>query len=149
MNKRQRALLIESISIIIITIVAVIAMINLKDYVNRSEAMRAIAQLGEKVLKYRETNGSLPPQSYVEQIKEGLEGHVRLGKLQYRARWIDLGAHPDEILAYTEKKYRSSFLDDGYVILRLDGRVQWMRKEEFEKLLAQQQTSVEKQMIQN
>lgn len=149
MNRRQKALLIESLSIIVITIVAVIAMINLKDYVNRSEAMRAMAQLGEKVIEYRRTNGSMPPQSYVEHIKESLEGHVRLGKLQYRARWIDFGARPDEILAYTEKKYRSSFLDDGYVVLRLDGSVHWMRKEEFEKLLAQQQSAVEKQTIQN
>jgi len=34
-NKRQKALLVESITIIVITAVAVLAMINLKDWVSR------------------------------------------------------------------------------------------------------------------
>lgn len=32
----------------------------------------------------------------------------------------------DDVLAYTEKKYRSPLLGDGYVVLRLDGGVRWM-----------------------
>jgi len=35
-------------------------------------------------------------------------------------------SNPDDVPAYTEKKYRSPLLGDGYVVLRLDGRVQWM-----------------------
>jgi hypothetical protein len=35
-------------------------------------------------------------------------------------------SNPDDVPAYTEKKYRSPLLRDGYVVLRLDGRVQWM-----------------------
>lgn len=148
MNRRQKAILIESLAVIAVTAIAVWGMVNLKDWINRSEAMRAMEQLGEEVLQYRTENGSVPPESYVERIKETLEGHVRLGRLQYRARWIGFDATSDEILAYTEKSYPSSLLDDGYVVLRLDGRVQWMKKRQFETLLAQQQSQTEIDMTQ-
>ncbi|MFB0523972.1 MAG: hypothetical protein ACETVZ_00400 [Phycisphaerae bacterium] len=138
MNKRQKALLVESITIIVITAVAVLAMINLKDWVSRSEAVQSMEQLGRIVLQYRKEHGSAPPEDYIKSIKEKLEGHVGLGKLQYRARWIDFESKPDEILAYTEKKHRASLLSDGYVVLRLDGRVEWMDEQEFQKLLGQQ-----------
>jgi hypothetical protein len=51
-------------------------------------------------------------------------------------------------LAYTEKKYRSLLVGKGYVVLRLDGRVEWMGKREFETLLAQHQSPMEIQMLQ-
>jgi hypothetical protein len=145
-NARKKTLLTETLFVLAITIVAVVGMVNLKDYINRSEAIRAMRQLGEKVLLYRKANGSLPPESYVTDIKETLEGYVRLGKVQYRALWIDFQAGPDEILAYTFKKYRSMILSNGYIVLRLDGRVEWMPKEQFEKLLAQQQSQAEVQI---
>lgn len=138
----------ESVTVIAVTAVAVIAMINLKDWVNRSEALRAMEQLGKKILEYRQTNGSVPPQSFVDIQKERVEGHVRLGSLRYRAQWIDFDATKDEILAYSEKKYRSLLLGHGYVVLRLDGRVEWMGKGQFEKLLAQQQSPTEIEMTQ-
>jgi hypothetical protein len=148
MNRRQKRLAVESITVIAVTTVAVVAMINLKDWVNRSEALRAMEQLGRKILEYRQTNGSVPPQSFVDIQKERVEGHVRLGTLRYRAQWIDFDATKDEILAYSEKKYRSLLLGHGYVVLRLDGRVEWMGKEEFEKLLGQQQSLIEIEMTQ-
>jgi len=161
MNKRQRAILVEFISVIAITAIAVVVMINLKDWVNRSEAIRAMNQLGQKVLEYQNQYrknylqeygkeypyATVPTEYYINSIKKSLEGWVRLGNLQYRARWIGLEATPDEVLAYTEKKYRSSLLSDGYVVLRLDGRVEWMGKQEFEKLLAQQQSEAEIEMM--
>jgi hypothetical protein len=146
MNRRQKRLAVESVTVMAVTLVAVIAMINVKDWINRSEALRAMEQLGTRILEYRQTNGSVPPQSYVDSQKGRVEGHVRLGKLQYRGRWIDFDATSDEILAYAEKKYRSLILGDGYVVLRLDGRVEWMDKPEFEKLLAQQQSPTEIEM---
>ena len=146
MNKRQKAILVEFISVVVITAIAVVAMINLKDWVNRSEAMRAMEHLGQEVFKYRKDNGVLP--SDVDNIKKGVPGWVRLGNLRYRARWIDFfESTPDEVLAYTEKNYRSSLLSNGYVVLRLDGRVEWMGKQEFEKLLAQQQSEYEIEML--
>lgn len=131
---------------IAVTAVAVVAMINLKDWINRSEAMRAMEQLGKKIIQYRQTHGSVPPQSYVDSQKESVEGHVRLGILHYRAQWINFDATNDEILAYSEKEYSSLVLGHGYVVLRLDGRVEWMGKQEFEELLSQQQSPTEIEM---
>ena len=148
MNRQQKTILIEFAVVMVITAIAVVTMINFKDWVNRSEAMRAMEQLGQIVIQYRQEHGSVPPESYVDSIKEDLEGHVRLGKLQYRGLWIDFESTPDEILAYTEKNYRSVFVDKGYVVLRLDGRVQWLSKQECETLLARQQSQKEIQMLQ-
>ncbi|MBA7688577.1 hypothetical protein ES703_97061 [subsurface metagenome] len=148
MNKRQKVILVKFITVIVITAVAVVAMINFKDWVNRSEAVRAMEHLGQIVLQYRKNHGSVPPESYVDGIKEDLEGHVRLGNLRYRARWLDFESTPAEILAYTEKNYRSLLVGKGYVVLRLDGRVEWMGKREFETLLAQHQSPMEIRMLQ-
>ena len=147
MNKRQKTILMDFAIVIVVTAVAVLAMINFKDWVNRSEAMRAMKQLGRIVLQYRKDRGSVPPESYVDRIKENLEGHVRLGNLRYRAQWIDLESSSDEILAYTEKNYRS-LIGNGFVVLRLDGSVEWMEKKEFQNLLAQQQNPTEIEMLQ-
>jgi len=134
-------------TVIVITAIAVVAMINFRDWVNHSEAMHAMNDLGQEVLKYREKHGSVPPKSYVDGIKENLKGGVRLGELQYRALWIDSDSTPDEILAYTEKNYPSLLVGDGFIVLRLDGRVEWMDKKEFKTLLAQQQSPEEIQML--
>ena len=101
MNRRQRALLTESILVLMATVVAVVGLVHLKDYINRSEAMRAMGQLGGRVLEYRKQYGSLPPESFVDSIKGGLEGAVRLGNVKYRARYIGLDAPADTILAYS------------------------------------------------
>ena len=149
MNRRQKAILINFTTVIIITAIAVVAMIDLKNWVNRSEAMRAMEHLGQEVLRYRKKHGSVPPESYIDTIKEDLEGHVRLGKLQYRARWIDFESTPNEILAYTEKKYHSLLFSKGFIVMRLNGRVEWMEKQKFETLLAQQQGPEEKWATEN
>jgi hypothetical protein len=148
MNKRQKAILIEFVAVLVITAAAVVAMINFKDWVNRSEAMRAMEHLAQIALDYRAKNGSLPPQSYVDSIKDGLEGHARLGDLQYRGLWIDFESTPDEILAFTGKNYRSFLVGKGHVVLRLDGRVEWMNNRDFETLLARQQSRAEMEMLQ-
>jgi hypothetical protein len=147
MTKRQKAILREFIIVTAITMVAVVAMINLKDWLNRTEAIRAMEQLGEVVLNYRRVHHSVPPESYVDQLRTDLEGHVRLGELRYRGLWVDFDSGPDEILAYTEKNYKSFVVGKGYVVLRLDGRVEWLGKKEFETLLAQQQSPMEMQML--
>jgi len=127
-DKRQRAILVEVLTVITITVVAVAAMINFKDYVNRSEAITAMEHLSE--------------------IKGQLKGNVRLGELHYRGLWVNFDADPNEILAYAQKAYPSSVLGDGYIMLQLDGTVKWMGKKEFEELLASQQSDVETEMIQ-
>jgi hypothetical protein len=147
MNGRQKAILRDTTTVIAITAITVVAMINLKNWVNRSEAMRAMEHLGRIVLQYREKYGSVPPESYIDRIKEELEGHVRLGKVIYRAQWIDFESPPDAILAYTEKHHSSWLFGKKYIALYLDGRVEWMDKQKFETLLAQQQSSQERQML--
>ena len=148
MNRRQKAILTRFIVVITITIIAVVAMINLKDWVNRSEAMRVMKHLGQIVLEYRKEQGSVPSEFYITSIKGKLPGHPRLGELHYRALWIDLESAQDEILAYTEGNYHSLLFGDGFIVLRLDGRVEWMNKQEFKTLLAQQQSPMEIEMLQ-
>lgn len=146
MQRRQRAILTNIAVVMVITAIAVVSMINLKDYINRSEAMRAMNHLGKIVLEYRKTNSCVPPESYVESVKGKLEGSARLVNLKYRARWINFDCTDDEILAYYAMNYPLSFLDDGCVVLRLGGQVEWMEKQEFETLLAQQQSPIEIEM---
>jgi len=147
MNKRQRTILAEFGVVIAITVFAVIAMIFWKDWVNRSEAMLAMEELGKKVLQYRRDNGVVPPESWVQLEKQNLPGAPRLGQMQYRGLWIDFESSSDAILAYSEKNYPSPLVGQGYVVLRLDGRVQWLGKEEFEKLLARQQSRDELKLL--
>ncbi len=147
MNRRQKTILGNTATVIVITAIAVVAMINLKNWVNRSEATRAMENLGRMVSQYREKYGCVPPESHIDRIKEELEGHVRLGKVIYRAQWIDFESTPDEILAYTERPYSSWLFGKKHIILRLGGRVEWMDKREFETLLAQQQSSQELELL--
>jgi hypothetical protein len=153
MKRRQRAILIDFATVIVITVIAVVAMINFKDFVNRSEAIGALDELRRKVKEYREERGSVPSKSWVDATRETLPGNLRLGNLQYRGRWITFESTPDEILAYTERNYHSLLVGKGYVVLRFGavlsdkGRVEWMDKQEFETLLAQQQSPEEIEML--
>ena len=146
MNRRQKDILIDCTIVIVVTVVAIVSMVNFKDWVNRSEAIRAMQHLAQVITQYRNGHGSVPPQSYIDSIKENLEGNVRLGNLIYRAQWLDLESTPDEILAYSEKNYRS-FIGKGFVVLRLDGTVEWLDKKKFQTILNQQQSPLEIQML--
>jgi hypothetical protein len=143
MNNRQKALLTESVLVLAATIGAVLGMMHLKDYVNRSEALRAMDQLGRRVLEYRRQHGSLPPESFLASIKDDLEGAVRMGNVKYRALYLGLDAPADTILAYSERHYSSSFVQDGYVVLRLSGKVEWLPTAQFAALFATQRTPAE------
>ena len=134
--------------IIAITIVAVLAMMNFKDWTNRSEAIRAMEQLGQQVGQYRKEHGMVPPQSFVDRVEETLQGQTRLGKLEYRGIWINFESPDDEILAYSERRFHSLLVGSGYVVLRLDGRVEWLGENEFEVILAKQQSQYEVEVLQ-
>lgn len=131
----------------VVTAIAVVAMINLKNWVNRSESMRAMEGLSRIVSQYKAKYGRVPPESYVDEIKEELEGHARLGDVIYRAQWIDFESKPDEILAYTEQPRSSWLFGKKHIVLRLDGRVEWMDEREFKTLLTKQQSSQEIEML--
>ena len=145
MNRRQKAIIQNFISVSIGTTVFILVMINVKDIVNKSEAMRAMELLGKSVQEYRKKYHSTPPESYIVRQKEDLRA-VRLGELKYRAQWVEFGAEPDTILGYSRKNY-ISFVEKGYIVLRLSGRVEWMKKKEFEKLLKEQQTQAEIELL--
>ena len=144
-------------TVIVITAILVGAMFVFKDYVNRSEAMRAMGLLRQVIKQYRDEHGSVPPKSWVDswidKQREDQPGNIRLGNLQYRARWITFESSPDEFLAYTEGNYNFP-VGKGYIVLRLgavrkdDGRPEWIEREEFKTLLAQQQSPEEIQMMQ-
>jgi hypothetical protein len=141
-------------TVIVITAVAVVAMIHFKDVVNRSEAMRAVDRLRQRIKQYRDEHGSVPPESWIGMQRANLPGSDRLGDLKYRGLWIDSDSTPDEILAYVERDYYSLFFGKGYIVLRLgavlvdDGSVEWMGRKQFKRLLLQQQSPEETQMQQ-
>ena len=146
MNTRQKNIVRNFIFVIAITLAAVVAMIHFRDYVNRKEAMLAMRQFGAVVMKYRQDHGSVPAKFQLDGIKKKIEGGARLGIISYRARWIEFGASDDEILAYTPKNYSGLIFGDGYIVLRLDGKVEWMKKNEFDKLLDSQQSQEEQKL---
>jgi len=120
-------------------------MVNVKDHINKSEAIRAMELLGQRVREYREKHHSTPPESYFNQQKNVL-GAVRLGEVNYRAQWIGFDSSPDTILAYSWTNYLF-LVKDGYVVMMLDGRVEWMDKDDFEILLKKQQTQSEIELL--
>jgi hypothetical protein len=144
LNKRQKSIIYNSIFVVVFTITTVFGMIHLKDHVNRKEAIRAMEQLGKICIEYRSENKMVPSTHYIEKIKKQLEGSARAGAIIYRGRWISFGAKDDEILAYSQKKYSHSFIKSGYIVLRLDGTVEWMGARQFEELLSSQQSPEEK-----
>ena len=146
MNKKQKWVLTNFALVILITAAAVLGMIELKNWVNRSEAMRAMEQLQQTVAAYKQKNGSVSPESYVDGIIKTFAGEPRLGDLYYRAQWIAFDSPPNTILAYVIKNYRSLFSHPGAIVLRFDGRIEWMDKASFDKLIAGQQTPMELEM---
>ncbi len=147
MNKAQKRLVFNFVFVAFITVGSVLAMVNLKDLVNRAEVIRAMEYLGKQVLQYKQDYGAVPPQSYVDELFDTLPGHARVDKLEYRARWLDIESSADVILAYSQKRFNSFLIKDGYVLLRLAGRVEWMGTEEFTAILIQQQSPMEREMI--
>ena len=146
MNRQQKWVMTNFALVILITAAAVLGMIELKNWVNRSEATRAMEQLQKAVAEYRGKNGSVPPESYVDGIIKTFAGERRLGNLNYRARWITFDSPPETILAYVNKDYHSIFSHPGVIVLRYDGRIEWMDKANFDKLLVPQQTKLELEM---
>ena len=146
MNRKQKKLLANVVIVVAVTTAMVVGFANIKNVINRSEATRAMEILGKEILQYRQKYGSLPSEIYVKQYEEAI-GAVRLS-VQYRAQWIEYGADPNTtILAYSEKNYRG-FVKGGYVVLWLNGKVEWINKKQFEKILTAQQQQQELQWLQ-
>jgi len=132
--------------VIVITVVAAFGMVEMKNWVNHTEASRAMEHLWRVVSDFKQKNGSLPSQSSIDSIKESLEGQARLGNLYYRALWIQIDSPPDTILACATKNYHSLFFKPSAIVLCLDGRIEWMDIKQFDEILAKQQSPLELQM---
>lgn len=146
MNPRQKSIILNFVTVIIITTVFVLIMANVRDLLNKSEAIRSMELLGQRVKSYRQQRHSTPPKSFVMGGDQPIS-LVRLGDINYRAHWISYNAKPDTILGYTYKNF--GFLaGKGYVVMFLDGNVTWMEKHQFEQLLAKQQTQAEIELLQ-
>ena len=137
MNAQQKKLVRSIINVVLVTVIFVLAVIVFKDHINRSESMLAMRQLGKAVLDYRQKTGVLPAEYDVRKVIRELEGSVRVGEIRYRAQWITYESDPNTVLAYVKKNYNVLF-GPGYVSLYLNGNVEWVKKEEFEKLLQSQ-----------
>ena len=146
MNQRQKSTIVRSVVVILSTLAFVVVMLNVRDYVNRAEAVRTMEYLGEKVRQYRATYNSTPPKSYLTGQRTEFRD-ARLGDFEYRAPWIEFGASPDTILASTRKNYQF-IIGRGYIVMRLDGSVEWMGSTEFNELLSRQQTQAEIEILQ-
>jgi hypothetical protein len=146
MNKAQKQLLTNLVCTAIVIVAFIFGFGNFKDYVNKSEAIRAFNQLGQEVLKYRTQTGQLPSESTIASLKEQLEGSARVGNIEYRAQYISIDSPPDTIVAYTDKEY-NWLIKSGFVVLLLDGRVLYLSPKEFNALLAKQQTAYEAEQM--
>ena len=147
-NKKKKLVLRDIAAVLLVTLLAIVVMINVRDWVNHTESMRAMEHLSRIITEYREKYKAVPPQPYIDRVKEELEGYARFGGLTYRALWITFDSEPDEILAYLERNYSSWFIEDGFIVLQLNGQVVTMLSEDFKKLLAEQQTPLEIKMTQ-
>ncbi|MEN6386738.1 MAG: hypothetical protein ABFD79_16280 [Phycisphaerales bacterium] len=147
MNIRQKKLVANIITVAFFTTVMIVGFANIKNSINRSESLRAMNLLSKEIFRYRETYGSLPNESFIRDYIENT-GIVRIGDLQYRAAWIEYNSEPNStVLAYSKKTY-SGLVKSGYVVLWLDGRIEWMKEKEFDKILSEQQKKQELQWIQ-
>lgn len=145
MNERQRSTIRNFILVISLTAMFVVVMTNVKDAINKSEAIRAMESLAERVLEYRKEYGSTPPESFIVQHQREMQ-FARLGRVSYRAQWLGFGDETDTVLAYVFKDYQF-LVKRGYVVMRLDGSVEWMGRKDFEELLARQQKAAEVELL--
>lgn len=146
MNKAQKRLVMNLTGTAFFIAAFIFGFGNFKDYINKTEAVRAFGDLSTKIMDYRKQNGRLPSESMVTDLKEQLEGSARVGNIYYRAQWISIDSPPETIVAYTEKQY-NWLIQSGFVVLQLDGQVEYLASKEFNKLLATQQTTAEAEQM--
>lgn len=147
MNPKQRSTILNFVTVIVVTVIFVSIMANVRGLLNKSEAIRSMELLGQRVKIYRQQRHSTPPKSFVVGGDPSIS-LARLGDINYRSHWISYNAKPDTILGYTYKKF-GFFAGKGYVVMFLDGDVMWMEKKQFEQLLAKQQTQAEIELLNN
>ena len=135
MNKRQRALLLESVIVLGAAVVVLLVLLNLKDWTNRREALRAMAYIAAQIQAYQQTHGSLPPSEHLDRVRATAPGRKRLGKLEYRIQDIEANSPDTALLAYAKQTYHSLLVRNGYIVIHLNGQVSWMTAAQFQSQL--------------
>jgi len=138
MNKKQKYFLLKFLVVISVTTILIVAINNSKDFVNKSESLLAMKNLGYLINQYRNQHGKLPPESYIDEIKTKLQGSPRIGKLVYRAKWLDYITTGETIIAYAKKDSSGFILGSGYAVLKYNGNVGWLTEDEFQITMALQ-----------
>ena len=140
MNKKQRAMLIRLVLVIVITVGMVFAMVNVKEVVNKKESMLAARNLNFEILKYKQTNNKWPLQSYVDEKAKQIQGRTRLGKVEYRASMFDYVGSNDVVVFYIKREYSGPFIGSGYIVAKVNGKVEWLTEQDFDILMSLQWT---------
>jgi hypothetical protein len=136
LNKRQLSVIRHFLVVIIVTLLFIFGMVNLRDGLNRSEMQREMENLAASIKNYRQKNNSLPPESW---IQPQLEGFARLSGADYRAKFVFYDSPPDTIIASCKQKSYSMLVKTAYIVLRLDGRIEWLSPEVFDKAMKEQE----------
>jgi len=142
MNKKQRGMLVRLVVVIVITVGMVFAMVNVKEVVNKKEAMLAAKNLNIEILKYKQANNKWPLKNYVDEKAEQVRGRARLGEVKYRGDALGYVSSED-IVFYIKRDYSGLFLDDGYIVAKVSGKVEWLGDEEFNLLMSLKWTAEE------
>lgn len=147
MNRRQKSLFINILTVSVVTIIAMFALFDLRNHVNRKEAGRAITYLATVITDFKKNSGYLPPKRYVEAARKKIPENVRLSNFYYRARWISFDDKPDTPLAYSRLIQNSVFYKSCYIVLKLDCTIETVPQDDFEKKLEQIQSEAEKTVM--
>ena len=59
MNRRQRALLLECLIVLGVVLISIVLLINLKDWTNRREALRAMGHISQRIEAYANAHDAL------------------------------------------------------------------------------------------
>jgi len=132
MNKKQKNFVIRLAIVAIVTTLMVLAISNFKEVINRSEATMATEQLGGLVKKKKNHYGSFPPASYLENLTAQVQGSARLGTVVYRADCITCSSGAKAVLMFVKKEYSGLLQNDGFIVVRLDGSIEWLNPDKFE-----------------
>jgi hypothetical protein len=135
MNKRQTSIVRHFLVVIAVTLAVIFGLINLRDTVNKSEAIREMGVLARTIQDYRHKNGSLPSEAFLKPV---IGGFSRTSNLQYRAQHVLYDSPADTIVAYSKRRSYSFLVKSGYVYIQFDGQVKWMPPAPFEQMLARQ-----------
>ena len=147
MNRRQKLIIRDFCTVLALTLVALVAMISFKNYVNRSEAIKAMREIAAFTSNYKASHGSIPSESIVESVRLETLGSVRLNSFRYRGPWIQIDSDPNEILAYAKSKKGIFVPETLYITLDLCGNVTIIKEEEFLSKMNTQFTQAEKSLF--